>query len=97
MLHAAAAAVATASAAAAAAAAGPVPAAAALSLSLSLSFSLCWQGNHTVGFGGKVAFVEGGEEHRTHSGSKGGLASNNAGPLIDIALLSEAPVRRGAV
>lgn len=62
-----------------------------------LSLSLCWQGNHTVGFGGKVAFVEGDEEYRTHSGSKGGLASNNAGPLIDIALLSEAPVRKHAV
>ena len=41
-----------------------------------------------------MAFVEGDEQHRTHSGSKGGLASNNAGPLIDIALLSEAPVRQ---
>lgn len=43
--------------------------------------------------GGKVAFVEGDEFHRSHSGNKGGKGSNNAGPLIDLALLSEAPVR----
>lgn len=42
--------------------------------------------------GGKVVFIEGDEFHRAHSGSKGGAASNNAGPLIDLALLSEAPV-----
>ena len=60
--------------------------------SLFIFLSVCWQGNHTVGFGGKVAFVEGGEGHRTHSGHKEGLATNNAGPLIDIALLSEATV-----
>lgn len=52
------------------------------------------QGNHTVEGGGKVAFIAGDEFHRAHSGSKGGRASNNAGPLIDLALLSEAPVRR---
>ena len=51
------------------------------------------QGNHTVDRGGKVVFIEGDEFHRAHSGSKGGAASNNAGPLIDLALLSEAPVR----
>lgn len=40
-----------------------------------------------------MAFIEGDEFHRAHSGSKGGKASNNAGPIVDLALLSEAPVR----
>ncbi|CAM9969097.1 unnamed protein product, partial [Hapterophycus canaliculatus] len=31
-----------------------------------------------------------------HSGSKGGSASNNAGPLIDLALLSESPLLVGS-
>lgn len=39
-----------------------------------------------------MVFVEGDEFYRAHSGSKGGKASNNAGALTDLALLSEAPV-----
>ncbi|CAM9820184.1 unnamed protein product [Scytosiphon promiscuus] len=57
---------------------------------------LLTQGNNTVGHGGRVAFVEGDEFYRAHSGSKGGSASNNAGPLIDLALLSEAPLLVGS-
>lgn len=41
-----------------------------------------------------MAFIEGDEFHRIHSGSKGGKDSVNSGPLIDLAMLSEAPVRR---
>ncbi|CAM9306015.1 unnamed protein product [Ectocarpus fasciculatus] len=57
---------------------------------------LLTEGGHTVAQGGKVAFVEGDEFHRSHSGNKGGKASNNAGPLIDLALLSEAPLLVGS-
>lgn len=39
-----------------------------------------------------MVFIEGDEFHRVHSGGKGGAASNNAGPVVDLALLSEAPV-----
>lgn len=46
------------------------------------------QGNHSVSRGGKVVFIEGRGDHRVHSGSKGGKA-NNAGPLMDMAMLSE--------
>lgn len=51
------------------------------------------KGNHTVDFGGKVAFIEGGDDHRAHSGSKGGSATNE-GPLMDLAMLSESVVSR---
>ncbi|CAN0510989.1 unnamed protein product, partial [Ectocarpus sp. 12 AP-2014] len=57
---------------------------------------LLTKGEHTVAQGGKMAFVEGDEFHRSHSGSKGGKGSNNAGPLIDLALLSEAPLLVGS-
>ncbi|CAM9311656.1 unnamed protein product [Ascophyllum nodosum] len=47
------------------------------------------KGNYTVDYGGKVAYVEGDKFHRTHSGSKAGVKADNAGPLIDLILLSE--------
>lgn len=40
-----------------------------------------------------MAFIEGGENHRIHSGSKGGRLSTNEGPLMDLIMLSESPVR----
>ena len=55
--------------------------------------NVSWQGNHTVEKGGKVVFIDGDESHRAHSGTKGG--GTNVGPAIDLALLSEAPVRTG--
>ena len=45
-------------------------------------------------YGGKVAYVEGDKFHRTHSGSKAGVKADNAGPLIDLILLSESLVSR---
>ncbi|CAM9603963.1 unnamed protein product [Pylaiella littoralis] len=53
--------------------------------------------NQTVEGGGKVVFIEGDEFHRVHSGGKGGAASNNAGPVVDLALLSEAPLLVGSI
>jgi len=56
------------------------------------ALDLSSQGNHTVGQGGKFHFIDGDASHRVHSGVEGG--DTNEGPVLDLALLSEPPVRR---